>query len=76
MNATLEADEIQVKVGRCFVRELCQQQGLELGGELCVLFYNYLAGYVGRMASVRLRLVGAERGWQGCSYQVKVYPQV
>jgi len=76
MDATLEDDELKISVGRCFVRELCQQQGLELGGELCVLYYNYLAGYLGKLAGVRLRLMQAERGEEHCSYEVKVYLQV
>jgi ferredoxin len=76
MDATLEGDQLEVTVNRCFVRELCQQQGLELGGELCVLFYNYLAGYLGKLGGVRLRLGRAERGWDRCVYEVKVYPQV
>lgn len=75
MEASLAGDEMRVTVGRCFVRDLCKQQGLELGGELCVLFYNYLAGYVGRLGTARLRLVDAQRGWDGCRYEVKVYPQ-
>jgi NAD-dependent dihydropyrimidine dehydrogenase PreA subunit len=65
-------DELTVKVGRCFVREVCEREGLELGGEMCVLFYNYLAGYLGRMGHVRLRLMNADRG-SSCCYTVKVY---
>ncbi len=65
-------DELTVKVGRCFVREVCEREGLELGGEMCVLFYNYLAGYLGRLSGTRLRLMEAERGSK-CRYTVKIY---
>jgi hypothetical protein len=39
---------------------------------MCVLFYNYLAGYLGQMGKVRLRLMDAERG-ATCCYKVKIY---
>jgi NAD-dependent dihydropyrimidine dehydrogenase PreA subunit len=65
-------DELTITVGRCFVRETCEREGLELGGEMCVLFYNYLAGYLGRMGKVRLRLMDADRG-PSCCYKVKIY---
>ncbi len=70
---TLAEDSLTLQVGDCFVRSVCAREGLELGGELCVLFYNYLAGYLGSIGHVRLRLMEAERGPQRCRYQVKVY---
>lgn len=63
---------LQVEVGGCVVRDLCAQEGIPLGGELCVLFCNYLSGYLGRMAKEKLRLEGAERGSSGCSYTWKI----
>ena len=69
---TRNGDELTIDVGRCFVRETCEREGQELGGEMCVLFYNYLAGYLGRMGRVRLRLMDADRGAR-CSYSVKIY---
>jgi len=44
-------------------------------GELCVLYDNSLAGYLGKLAGVRLRLMRAERGEEHSSYEVKVNPQ-
>ena len=67
-----DGDALTINVDRCFVRETCEREGLELGSEMCVLFYNYLAGYVGRMGKVRLRLMDAERGPK-CCYKVKIY---
>jgi NAD-dependent dihydropyrimidine dehydrogenase PreA subunit len=69
---TRNGDDLTIDVDRCFVRETCEREGLELGCEICVLFYNYLAGYLGRMGSVRLRLMDADRG-PTCSYKVKIY---
>jgi NAD-dependent dihydropyrimidine dehydrogenase PreA subunit len=65
-------DELEIRVERCFVRETCEREGVELGGEMCILFYNYLAGYLGQMGKVRLRLMDADRG-PSCCYRVKIY---
>jgi len=69
---TRKGEELTINVNRCFVRETCAREGLELGSDMCVLFYNYLAGYLGQMGKVRLRLMGAERG-HACCYKVKIY---
>lgn len=73
MSTALEGDSLTINVGRCAVRDVCKREGVELGEEMCVLYYNYLAGYVGRMGKTRLKLIGAERGWEGCTYTVKVF---
>ena len=65
-------DTIAVEVGECFVRGVCAQGRMEMGEELCVLFYNYLACYLGKMGGMRLRLAGAERAAERCTYQMKV----
>jgi ferredoxin len=62
-----------LEVRSCFVRELCQAEKIPLGGDLCVLFFNYLAGYLGKMAGVRLRQVDVQRGEKLCSYTVTVH---
>jgi ferredoxin len=66
-------DQLTVEVGACFVRELCVQEGLEIGGELCVLFYHYMAGYLSKMGKMRPKLVSADRGASKCTYEVKLY---
>lgn len=65
-------DAMTVKVGACFVRDVCLHEGIPLGQELCVLFYNYLAGYLSRIAGMKPRLVQADRGNEHCTYQVKL----
>ena len=67
-----DGEELTINVDRCFVRETCEREGQEIGSEMCVLFYNYLAGYLGRMGKVRLRLMNADRGAE-CCYGVKIY---
>jgi 2-oxoglutarate ferredoxin oxidoreductase subunit delta len=69
---TRDGDALTINVDRCFVRETCEREGQEIGGEMCVLFYNYLAGYLGQMGKVRLRLMDADRG-ATCCYTVKIY---
>ncbi len=63
---TRDGDALTINVDRCFVRETCEREGQEIGGEMCVLFYNYLAGYLGQMGKVRLRLMDADRGAKCC----------
>lgn len=67
-----DADNITVQVKECFVRGLCLQENITLGGELCILFFNYLSGYLGKMAKAQLKLVTADRTAQSCSYEVKI----
>lgn len=62
---------IRIGVNGCFVRELCTRNDMPLGQELCVLFFNYLAGYLGKMAKTQLKLVEVDRG-ESCRYTVKV----
>lgn len=63
---------LQITVGKCFVRELCIKENMTLGGELCILFFHYLSGYLSKMAKNQLKLAEANRGQDGCCYQVKI----
>ncbi len=67
-----DSDNLKVCVKECFVRGLCKQENISLGGELCVLFFNYLSGYLGKMSKTQLKLVTAERSAESCSYEVKI----
>lgn len=68
-----DGDQLTVKTGNCFIRGLCRKEGIELGGDLCILFYSNLAGYLGQMAGARLKLESMEPGDKGCCYRVKVF---
>jgi ferredoxin len=70
---SLEGDAFKVKVQSCFVRDVCAKEKCELGGEMCVLFGNYLVGYLQALTGMRLRLMQAGRDWKTCSYEAKVY---
>ncbi len=68
----VDGETLHIHIKTCFIRELCAKEKLELGGDLCTLFYNYLAGYLNRMGKVRLRLGNANRGADACSYEAKI----
>ncbi len=65
------AESLKITAGTCFIRDLCRREGLELGGDLCVLFYNYLAGYLAKLSGVRLKLEKTSPG-DTCAYEIKV----
>jgi ferredoxin len=67
------AEKLDLEVRDCFIRELCMKEGIHLGGDLCVLFYNYFAGYLGRMSGTRLKLEQSTPGEKTCAYAVKVF---
>jgi len=69
----VEGDQLHITVKACYLRELCAKENVELGGDLCTLFFNHLAGYLHRMGKLRLRFSSAARGADGCSYETKIY---
>jgi NAD-dependent dihydropyrimidine dehydrogenase PreA subunit len=69
----VEGDILHIVVKTCYLRELCAKEKVELGGDLCTLFFNYLAGYLHRMGKLRLRLESATCGAESCSYETKIY---
>jgi hypothetical protein len=60
-----------LRVGRCVVRDVCQQQGLELGGELCKAFHHYLAGMMAQLLGRPAR-PGAVGAGPTCTLRVEV----
>jgi len=65
--------KLKLTVKTCFIRELCGEEGIELGGDLCILFYNYLAGYTGKMGTARVKLLESCPGSKECKYDVEVF---
>jgi L-aspartate semialdehyde sulfurtransferase ferredoxin len=76
IEAHVNADALDITVKECFVRELCGKEKLSLGGDLCTLFYHYLAGYLARTGKFRPRLLSAERAAESCTYRTRMYPPV
>lgn len=73
LNFSTDGDQLTVTTKTCFIRELCSKENIELGGDLCVLFYNNLAGYLGKMGGIRLKLESMEPGNDQCVYRVKTF---
>lgn len=70
---TENEDKLFLSINGCFVRDLCHREKIDLGGDLCILFFYYLSGYISRMGNARLRLMNAERGETCCRYEMKIY---
>jgi ferredoxin len=70
----ISGDTVSITVKDCFLRRLAAKNNLELGGDLCTLFYHYLAGYLSRMGKVRLRLTSTEHGCDACTYTAQIHP--
>ncbi|HTP24219.1 MAG TPA: L-2-amino-thiazoline-4-carboxylic acid hydrolase [Anaeromyxobacteraceae bacterium] len=51
----LGADGAELHIEKCVVRDVCRQQGLELGGELCKAFHCYLAGMMAHLVGKQVR---------------------
>ena len=73
LSFTVDGDALTLSVGTCYVRDLCIQEGIEPGGDICVLFYNYLAGYFSKISGKRPRLIASTPDNVRCSYSVKLY---
>ncbi|MCK5035387.1 MAG: ferredoxin family protein [Candidatus Sabulitectum sp.] len=76
LNFSVEGDQLTVTTKTCFIRDLCEKEGIDLGGDLCVLFYNNLAGYLGKMGGLRLKLESMEPGSSECIYKVKKFEPI
>jgi NAD-dependent dihydropyrimidine dehydrogenase PreA subunit len=73
LDFSIDNNVLSLTVNKCFIRALCQQESIPLGGDLCILFYNYLAGYFAKVAKKRPRLMESVPGEQQCAYSVKLY---
>jgi L-aspartate semialdehyde sulfurtransferase ferredoxin len=67
------AENLKLTIKGCFIRDLCRSGKIELGGDLCVLFQNYLTGYLAKIAGTRLKLESAVPGDKACVYTMKVF---
>jgi hypothetical protein len=74
LEPTISGDTLSITVKACFLRKLAAKSNAELGGDLCTLFYHYLAGYLSRMGKVRLRLTSTDHGCDACTYTAQIHP--
>jgi len=75
VESRVEGEALDLTVKECFVRELCTKENIPIGGDLCTLFYHYLAGYLARTGKFRPRFLSADRGCESCTYHTRMYPQ-
>lgn len=73
LDFAIDNDQLSLTINKCYIRTLCKQESISLGDDLCILFYNYLAGYFAKVAGKRPRLTGAVPGELRCTYKVKLY---
>jgi ferredoxin len=69
----VDGGKMSVTVKGCHLRRLCSKEGVETGGDPCTLFYHYLAGYIGKMCKMRLRLTNTDRGCESCTYTAEIH---
>jgi hypothetical protein len=48
-------DSTDLRIGRCAVRSVCRDRGLELNGELCRMFHYTLAGIMAQLLGKPIR---------------------
>lgn len=65
--------KLNIQVNNCFIRDLCKEEGIELGDDLCILFYNYLAGYIGKLGNTRIKLIELCPGDEKCKCDTEVF---
>ena len=67
------ADEggMSVAIGRCAMRDVCQERNLALGGDLCTTFHYYLAGMTAELLGNQARPTHIEIG-ERCTLKLDI----
>ena len=71
ITGTCSGGGADLRIERCVVRDVCEQRGLPLGGELCKAFHHYLAGMVAQLVGKPAR-PGAVGAGPTCTLRVEV----
>ncbi len=66
----VEGKAAQLQVGRCAIREVCENRGLEIGGDLCKMLHHYWAGMLAQLLGRPVR-AGKFRAGTDCSIELK-----
>lgn len=73
MNTEMKGDnEATLIITACPVREICQLEGLTIGGDLCDLFRSYLTGIVVEILKKRPMIKFESTGPDQCRYAIKL----
>ncbi len=59
-------DNIQLSFGRCALREICELENIPLGGNLCMLFHNYINGMIVKLTEKNFKMNILEAGNAAC----------
>ncbi len=70
IKANCDDSGANLEIGRCAVRDVCQQRGIELGGQLCSMFHYYLAGMVAELRKRPARVGKSEAGPEKCMFRL------
>jgi ferredoxin len=73
IRTSLAGDSLTITIATCFVRDVCKKGNIELGGDMCKLFSNYVAGYLSKAAKIRPRLTGIAPSDTSCVYTIKIH---
>jgi len=65
-------NEAALIIAACPVREICQAEGLKIGGDLCDLFKSYLTGIIVEILKKRPMIKIESTGDSQCQYAVKL----
>lgn len=60
----------ELQFGRCVIRDVCTQRGLEMGGDLCKVFHYYVAGMMAQLLGKPVR-PGATTTGATCTLKVE-----
>ncbi|MBN2526863.1 MAG: hypothetical protein JXR76_10760 [Deltaproteobacteria bacterium] len=60
-----------MNVNTCVIRDICRNQNVELGGEMCKIFHSYLGGMTAQLSGRQVRVTHTETG-DTCMLDIKV----
>lgn len=60
-----------IDIGRCAIRDVCQNRQLDLGGQLCTMFHHYLAGMTAEFLGKPVRAGAIAAGPDQCTFPLE-----
>jgi len=70
MSYSSNGEKLEIEVGRCAIREVCEHRGLEVGTELCQMLHNFWSGMITELRGFPMRVQGFSAG-DKCSIEMK-----
>lgn len=63
---TCDGNAVNMKIGRCAIREACKDRDLPVGGELCTMLHDFWAGMIAELRGLPMRTKDVTAG-DSCS---------